>query len=139
MFKLRALLQTAVFVNVFLALSGCPQTPPPENPGTQPQGIVNCLKDVGQSAVAEAVARINTTIASGISTGAVDAVILKNLAGLALNQAPAVFACAMQYVSSKLHFDSLHAPTPEDAARQQRASDIASRYIAEHGIQFASP
>lgn len=134
---LRRLSPLALIVAI-LSLSACPQTPPPVDPGsptaTTGDSPIDCLKDVGQDAVADTIARVNTTIASGISSGSVEAVIIRNLEGLTVDVGPKVLACAVQYVALKLKFDVNHG-----AARTKGAeADVASDYLAQHKIVFAS-
>jgi len=116
----------------------CPQTPPPVDPGsptaTTGDSPIDCLKDVGQDAVSDAIARVNTTIASGISSGSVEAIIIRNLEGLAVDVGPKVLACAVQYVALKLKFDADHASGGASADKAAVARD----YLAKHPTVFAT-
>jgi len=138
---MRRLAPIAVLIAVIAAgiatLGACTQTPPPVGPGTQTaEGqAIDCLKDVGQDAVSDAIARVNTTIATGLASGAVEAVILRNLAGLAADVGPKALACAVQYVSLKLKFDA-HNATGDVAKTKEAEAQIAADYIAQHQLRF---
>jgi hypothetical protein len=145
-------LLVVVFVVVSFSV-GCktPGGPQPNGPSAGVDGgvsaaggssgnvTVDCLKDAGQGAIADAVGRINTSIAAGLNAGSAEAIILKNLEGLAVDVAPAVLACAYQYVASKIHFDASKSTSPEDAVLREKKATIARDYISAHGYKYASP
>jgi hypothetical protein len=137
--NIRAILIAATLTLASCKTPGVPDTGVPGSvDGGAPFSVVDCFAGVGQRAVADAVARINTVIVTGVSSGAIDTVILRQLAGLAGDVAPDAFACAMQYVASKLHFDSLH-DTGDPAIASERGSIIARKFIDQAGYKFAPP
>jgi len=138
MFNVKLSAFLALLVSL-LFVPACPQTPPPVDPGdpgATKSDPIDCFKDVEQDAIACAIGRVNTTIASGLAGGSVEAVILKNLAGLAVEVGPKALACAVQYVALKLKFDADHAGGVTASTKAAEAQ-IASDYISQHQLVFS--
>lgn len=128
-----------------LGLAACKTLPPPNTPSSGAGGAsggngtnVNCVTSVEHTAIADAVARIDTIIAQGTAAGSTDTVILKNLEALGLKIIPDALACAYQYVASKLDFDAAHS-TDADATERARRASIARQAISAHGYTYANP
>lgn len=121
----------------FLALPGActtAGTPPPNGQGT----AVDCFKGIPAATVADAVSRVNTTMVSGIQSGAMDEVIEQQVLGLAADVTSSALACALQYVASKFSYDGEH-DQGEPAARSRRGAAIARKAIADAGFTYATP
>jgi hypothetical protein len=88
--------------------------------------------------ISDTVGRVNTVIVSGVNSGALDDVIVRQLIGMAAQVAPDAFACAMQYVASKFSFDGAH-DEGAPAAVSNRGAAIARRVISERGYVYAVP
>lgn len=123
------------------SFSACVPHNPPGGPPTAADAgttAVNCVSGVAQAAIADAVARVDTVIASGVASGAAEAVIIKQLEGLAVDLGPQAFACALQYVSAKFSYDANHSGGPV-AANKAYESQVAHDYLDRHAIVFAVP
>lgn len=133
----------AFLILVVLTVLGtaCPKNPPGGVPTTVDGGstptTVNCAKDVGQSAIADAIARVDTVIAQGVNGGSVEGAIIKNLEGLAVDVGPAALACALQYVGIKFSYDAAHISDPATSNIKTTESKVAQDYLTQHQITFA--
>lgn len=133
-------LAIAIGICLLCSVTGCPKNPPGGPPTSLDGGApvsVSCAKDVGQSAIADAIARVDTVIAQGVSGGAVEATIIKNLEALATDLGPAAIACALQYVGIKFSYDADHIGDPGGAATKAAESKVARDYLKQHQVTFA--
>jgi len=139
----RILPLTIALAALALAAPGC-RTPP--GPVNDPTGSevdaaapphLNCGQQVLQHAIASATARVNAVLAESVSTGAAQAVVMKNLADLATDIGPSALACAVHYLADKLGFDAAHAESPAVRADYVKRAELARAFIQEQGYTFA--